>query len=111
MDFLEPPEHQELRSAIGAVTDKYGSDYFAERAAAGEPTTELWTDLAEHGFIGMIWPKKYGGHERTALERYVMTEEMLAGGAPVGAHWVSDRQSGHQILIEQMPPTSMRISL
>jgi hypothetical protein len=46
----------------------------------------------------MTWPKQYGGQERTALERYVMTEEMLAGGGPVGAHWVADRQSGHQIL-------------
>ena len=46
----------------------------------------------------MSWPKQYGGHERSALERYVVTEEMLAGGAPVGAHWVADRQSGHQIL-------------
>jgi alkylation response protein AidB-like acyl-CoA dehydrogenase len=50
------------------------------------------------GYIGMRWPKGYGGHERSALERYVVTEEMLAGGAPVGAHWIADRQSGHQIL-------------
>jgi alkylation response protein AidB-like acyl-CoA dehydrogenase len=46
----------------------------------------------------MRWPKSFGGHERSALERYVVTEEMLAGGAPVGAHWIADRQSGHQIL-------------
>jgi len=46
----------------------------------------------------MVWPKRYGGHERSALERYVVTEEMLAGGAPVGSHWVADRQSGNQIL-------------
>ncbi len=50
------------------------------------------------GYIGMCWPKQYGGHERSALERYVVIEEMLAGGAPVGAHWVADRQSGNQIL-------------
>ncbi|MBK5103438.1 MAG: acyl-CoA dehydrogenase family protein [Burkholderiales bacterium] len=52
----------------------------------------------ERGYIGMRWPKQYGGHERSALERYVVTEEMLAGGAPVGAHWIADRQSGQQIL-------------
>jgi alkylation response protein AidB-like acyl-CoA dehydrogenase len=50
------------------------------------------------GYIGMCWPKQYGGHERSALERYVVIEELLAGGAPVGAHWVADRQSGNQIL-------------
>jgi alkylation response protein AidB-like acyl-CoA dehydrogenase len=46
----------------------------------------------------MTWPKKYGGHERSALERYVVLEEMLAAGAPVGAHWIADRQSAPSIL-------------
>lgn len=32
------------------------------------------------------------------LERYVVTEELLVAGAPVGAHWVGDRQSGPLIL-------------
>lgn len=50
------------------------------------------------GWLGMTWPKVYGGHERSALERYVVVEEMLAAGAPVMAHWVADRQSGPQIL-------------
>ncbi|MBV8591860.1 MAG: acyl-CoA dehydrogenase family protein, partial [Acetobacteraceae bacterium] len=42
--------------------------------------------MGERGWIGMTWPKLYGGHERSALERYVVLEEMLAAGAPVGAH-------------------------
>ncbi len=46
----------------------------------------------------MTWPKRYGGHERTALERHVVTEELLAAGAPVRAHWVADRQSGPLLL-------------
>ena len=37
------------------------------------------------GWIGMTWPKKYGGHERSHLERYVVTEEMLAHRAPTRA--------------------------
>src|SRR5690349_14922568 len=48
--------------------------------------------LGQRGWLGMTWPKRYGGHERSALERHVMTEEMLAHGAPVRAHWVADRQ-------------------
>ncbi|WCT72186.1 acyl-CoA dehydrogenase family protein [Sphingomonas naphthae] len=54
--------------------------------------------LGERGWIAMTWPKKYGGHERSALERYVVMEEMLAAGAPVAAHWIADRQSGPLIL-------------
>jgi alkylation response protein AidB-like acyl-CoA dehydrogenase len=46
----------------------------------------------------MTWPKAYGGGERTALERYVVLEEMLAVGAPVAAHWIGDRQSGPLLL-------------
>ena len=46
----------------------------------------------------MTWPKKYGGHERSQLERYVVTEEMLAAHAPTRAHSTADRQSGPVIL-------------
>jgi alkylation response protein AidB-like acyl-CoA dehydrogenase len=54
--------------------------------------------MGERGWIGMRWPKKYGGHERSAFDRYVVLEEMLAAGAPVGAHWIGDRQSGPLLL-------------
>ena len=54
--------------------------------------------IGERGWIGMRWPRKYGGHERSAHERYVVIEEMLAAGAPVAAHWFSDRQSGPTLL-------------
>ena len=50
--------------------------------------------LGERGWLGMTWPKEYGGHERSAMERYAVTEELLAAGAPVAAHWIADRQSG-----------------
>ena len=50
--------------------------------------------LGEAGFIGMTWPKAYGGHERSPMERYIVLEELLAAGAPVGAHWIADRQTG-----------------
>lgn len=54
--------------------------------------------VGERGWIGMTWPKRYGGGERSALERYVVLEEMLAAGAPVAAHWFADRQSGPLLL-------------
>lgn len=55
-------------------------------------------ELGQRGWLGMTWPRKYGGHERTAFERYVVMEETLAAGAPVAAHWIADRQSGPTIL-------------
>lgn len=68
-----------------------------------EPKCDCWLSgyspefsrkLGEKGWIGMTWPAKYGGHERSAIERYIVTEELLAAGAPVAAHWIADRQSG-----------------
>ena len=54
--------------------------------------------LGQRGWIGMVWPRSVGGGEFSALERYVVLEEMLAAGAPVQAHWVADRQSGPLLL-------------
>ena len=50
----------------------------------------------------MTWPKKYGGHERSFLERYVVTEEFRVANAPVRLHFVADRQSG-PILLKYAP--------
>ena len=59
---------------------------------------EFSRSLAAKGWLGMTWPTEYGGGGRSYLERYVVIEELLAAGAPVGAHWVADRQSGPLLL-------------
>lgn len=59
---------------------------------------EFSARLGARGWLGMTWPQRYGGHERTALERYIVSEELLAAGAPVAAHWIADRQTGPLLL-------------
>jgi hypothetical protein len=54
--------------------------------------------LAARGWLGMTWPKEYGGHARSGIERFVVIEELLAAGAPVAAHWTADRQTGPSLL-------------
>jgi alkylation response protein AidB-like acyl-CoA dehydrogenase len=83
VDFSEPAEYRDLRAAIGAVTDKYGAGYFAERAAAHEPTTELWQDLARHGFIGINFPDEYGGGGAGMAELAIVCEETATHGCPL----------------------------
>ena len=83
-------------------------EFLAAELARGtfKPWQVTWTTFdrafsrraGEAGFIGMTWPREFGGRECSALERYVVVEEMLAAGAPCGAHWIADRQSGPQIL-------------
>jgi 3-oxocholest-4-en-26-oyl-CoA dehydrogenase alpha subunit len=50
--------------------------------------------LAARGWLGMALPSRYGGGERSTVERFIVVEELLRWGAPVGFHWVADRQSG-----------------
>jgi alkylation response protein AidB-like acyl-CoA dehydrogenase len=54
--------------------------------------------LGARGWIGYTWPKRYGGQEGSYLERLILTEELLRAGAPVGAHWLADRQIGPALL-------------
>jgi alkylation response protein AidB-like acyl-CoA dehydrogenase len=74
----------------------------ADRAAHGwQPAVDSWlakwdpdfsARLADAGFVGLTIPAEYGGHGLGHLHRYVVTEELLAHGAPVAAHWIADRQ-------------------
>jgi alkylation response protein AidB-like acyl-CoA dehydrogenase len=54
--------------------------------------------VAEKGWIGMTWPKAFGGGGHSYSDRYAVVEELLAAGAPVAAHWIADRQSGALLL-------------
>ncbi len=72
-----------------------------------EPICDSWLSgwdeefsrrVGAQGWIGMTIPESYGGHGRSVLERYLVTEELLAAGAPVAAHWVADRQIAPSLL-------------
>lgn len=54
--------------------------------------------LGAAGFVGLTIPRRYGGHELSHLHRYVVTEELIAAGAPVAAHWTADRQVAPSLL-------------
>ena len=100
-----PAECQTLRAQVRT--------FLAEEIAAGtfDPHDPVHSDSYNRGFsrrvgakgwIGMTWPKKYGGHERSYLERYVVTEEFRIASAPANLHFVADRQSG-PILLKYAP--------
>jgi len=54
--------------------------------------------VAGRGWIGLTWPRRYGGQERSYVDRLIVTEEMLRFGAPAALHWFADRQIGGGIL-------------
>jgi alkylation response protein AidB-like acyl-CoA dehydrogenase len=101
--FPPPPNSAEAEKLRGEVRDFLANELSGrspeERAGSWSSRDPGFSrKMGARGWIGMTWPKQYGGHERTALERYVVLEEVLAAGAPMGAHWVADRQSGPLLL-------------
>lgn len=99
MEFGWSPEHAALREEAEA---------FAREITAGlEVREDSWivgydrgvsAELGRRGWLGMTWPKQYGGHERSPLERFVVTEALIAAGAPIAASWFTDRQMGPSLL-------------
>lgn len=98
--FELPAEAEALRQEVRA--------FIAEEQAAGR--WQRSGDFATHydpafsrrigarGWLGLTWPRQYGGHERSMLERLVLSEELIAANAPIAAHWIADRQSGPLLL-------------
>ena len=95
-----PAEDEALRSEVRA---------FLAKALQGVPAhirARSWSgydpafsrQLGERGWLGITLPTAYGGGGRSAYARYVLVEEFLNAGAPVGSHWIADRQSGPLIL-------------
>jgi len=95
-----PPEAESLREEVRAFLREALPDF----PSTGRMMSWMGFDaaftraLGERGWIGMTWPQAYGGQARSALDRYVLAEELMAAGAPVLAHWTADRQSGPLIL-------------
>ena len=101
MDFSFTEEQNKFRLEVG--------NFLEEEIEKGywKPTCDAWIQgfdpeftkrVAHKGWIGLTWPKEYGGHERSHIDRLILTEEMLRYGAPAACHWFGDRQVGGAIL-------------
>jgi alkylation response protein AidB-like acyl-CoA dehydrogenase len=109
VEFAWPP-------ALAALADEARAVGVA--AAAGRPVREdSWVvgfdrgfslELGRRGWLGMTWPVEEGGHGRSALERFVVTEALIAAGAPLGGTWIGDRQIGPSLLAYGTPAQRRR---
>jgi acyl-CoA dehydrogenase len=100
-----PPQCEALRQEVRAfIAEEIARGTFVpDRPGHGDSHDKVFSRrIGAKGWIGMTWPKKYGGQERSFLERYVVTEEFRVVNAPVRLHFVADRQSG-PILIKYAP--------
>lgn len=94
-----PPAALELREAVRAfLQSEVAARTYTPHLGHSEFDADFTRKVASRGWIGMTWPRRYGGQERSYLERFVVTEEMLAAAAPCAAHWFGDRQTGPSLL-------------
>uniref|UniRef100_Q07VF3 Acyl-CoA dehydrogenase domain protein n=1 Tax=Rhodopseudomonas palustris (strain BisA53) TaxID=316055 RepID=Q07VF3_RHOP5 len=96
-----PPECEALRNEVRAfLADEIAAGTFDPHQPQREDSDapEFSRRVGARGWIGMTWPKRYGGRERSFLERYVVTEEMRVANAPTRRFFVADRQSGPVLL-------------
>jgi acyl-CoA dehydrogenase len=105
-DLIPPPAA--LPPRVASLRAEVRAFLAAERAAdLWAPGADVWlsgwderfsAELGRRGWLGMTIPVEYGGHGASSLDRYVVTEELLAAGAPVAAHWIADRQIAPTLL-------------
>ena len=101
MDFKFTEEQERFRQEV--------RDFLEEEIRQGtfKPSCDAWIQgyspeftkkVARRGWIGLTWPKEYGGQGRSNIDRFILTEEMLRYGAPAACHWFADRQIGSSII-------------
>ena len=96
-----PTQCKELRHEVREfLAAEIAAGTFDPREPEGGSSSarEFSKRVGARGWIGMTWPKQYGGQERSFLERYVVTEEMRVANAPTRHFFVADRQSGPTLI-------------
>ena len=95
-----PAEDEALRPRVRALAGEAVAGMTLEQRARSwmGHDAAFSRKLGAAGLLGLTLPKEYGGGGRGPFARFVVVEELLAAGAPVGAHWIADRQSAPLIL-------------
>ena len=106
MDFRDSPEQARLRAEVRefvAADPAVAARRFLEDGWIAGFDPGFSKRLSARGWLGMTWPKAYGGREKSYMDRLIVTEELLLAGAPVAAHWFGDRQIGPSLLAHGTP--------
>lgn len=94
------PSEINLRNEIRGflATELPLGSYRPALGMSGVRSRDFSRKLAERGWVGTSVPEEYGGKHLSAVERFILAEELFSSGAPVSGHWVADRQTVPMLL-------------
>jgi alkylation response protein AidB-like acyl-CoA dehydrogenase len=81
--LVESDEIVMMRESVRRIALEFGHARFAAAGRIGAPVTELWSALAERGFLGVNIPTEYEGGGLGMYELAVVEEELSAAGCPL----------------------------
>ena len=84
MDFEYSDEQVELRRAVREFADKEIVPHASEWDDKEEFPAEVIKQLGELGFLGVIFPEKYGGDGMSYIDYSIVIEELARADASVG---------------------------
>ena len=73
----------ELREYFAALMTPERRASLTGGESGGEGYREIVRQMGRDGWLGVGWPKEYGGQGRTALEQYVFFDEANRAGVPM----------------------------
>lgn len=90
---------QEVRDFLKAEQEASTfSTATASGGLIGGTSRDFSRKMAERGWIGLTWPQKHGGQGRSYVEKMLMMEELFRVKAPIGYHFMADRQVGPALM-------------
>lgn len=99
MDFRVDPALRELAGQARSLAQSVISPSdLADDSWLIHPSRSFSKALGEMGWLGLTWPKEFGGGGRPPIERLVIFEELISMGAPLASSWFADRQVGPTLL-------------
>ena len=91
MDFAYTTQQENLRQEVQAfikenVTEEIRTEIeqFGSRQNRGSLTSDLYKKISDKGWIGISWPKEYGGQGGSRIDQYIVEEEFSRIGVQVG---------------------------
>jgi Acyl-CoA dehydrogenases len=94
-------EHEALRDELRAYYDQLLTpeveDSLRGSEGAGAAPRAIFKQMSADGWVGLGWPKEWGGQDRSPMEQFVFFDESMRAGAPVP-----------MLTINSVAPTIMR---